>query len=156
MKREEKLFKELKYLKDDIRNSEMESAKEKLDNPKIPIKEIAIEVYDRRGIDYNKLEKGSFNNIETLVSDFSNSFKGKDKKTTRKMILELIYILLIVILLKIPFDLVNDIGYEYIEILSTKQLYYNLWNIGFLILYTITFIATAIVLLRNFNEKYNK
>ena len=72
------------------------------------------------------------------------------------MILELIYILLIVILLKIPFDLVNDIGYEYIEILSTKQLYYNLWNIGFLILYTITFIATAIVLLRNFNEKYNK
>lgn len=156
MKREEKLFKELKYLKNDIRNSEMESAKEKLDNPKIPIKEIAIEVYDRRGIDYNKLEKGSFNNIETLVSDFSNSFKGKDKKTTRKMILELIYILLIVILLKIPFDLVNDIGYEYIEILSTKQLYYNLWNIGFLILYTITFIATAIVLLRNFNEKYNK
>lgn len=156
MKREEKLFKELKYLKNDIRNSEMESAKEKLDNPKIPIKEIAIEIYDRRGIDYNKLEKGSFNNIETLVSDFSNSFKGKDKKTTRKMILELIYILLIVILLKIPFDLVNDIGYEYIEILSTKQLYYNLWNIGFLILYTITFIATAIVLLRNFNEKYNK
>ncbi len=156
MKREEKLFKELKYLKNDIRNSEMESAKEKLDNPKIPIKEIAIEVYDRRGIDYNKLEKGSFNNIETLVSDFSNSFKGKDKKTTRKMILELIYILLIVVLLKIPFDLVNDIGYEYIEILSTKQLYYNLWNIGFLILYTITFIATAIVLLRNFNEKYNK
>lgn len=156
MKREEKLFKELKYLKNDIRNLEMESAKEKLDNPKIPIKEIAIEVYDRRGIDYNKLEKGSFNNIETLVSDFSNSFKGKDKKTTRKMILELIYILLIVILLKIPFDLVNDIGYEYIEILSTKQLYYNLWNIGFLILYTITFIATAIVLLRNFNEKYNK
>ncbi len=156
MKREEKLFKELKYLKNDIRNSEMESAKEKLDNPKIPIKEIAIEIYDRRGIDYNKLEKGSFNNIETLVSDFSNSFKGKDKKTTRKMILELIYILLIVILLKIPFDLVNDIGYEYIEILSTKQLYYNLWNIGFLILYTITFIATAIVLIRNFNEKYNK
>ena len=44
MKREEKLFKELKYLKNDIRNSEMESAKEKLDNPKIPIKEIAIEV----------------------------------------------------------------------------------------------------------------
>ena len=83
-----------------------------------------------------------------------NIFKTKDSKTKRKMLVEIIYIILLLLLLKIPFDLVRDIGYDYIELLSTNNLYYNLWNIAFLVLYTITIFCTFLVLLKNFNNKY--
>ena len=34
------------------------------------------------------------------------------------MVVEIIYIVVILLLLKIPFDLVRDIGYDYLELLS--------------------------------------
>ena len=70
------------------------------------------------------------------------------------MYLEIVYIVLLLILMKIPFDLVRDIGYEYIELLTTNSLFYTLWNFAFLLLYTITLICSVIVLIRNFNKKY--
>ena len=70
------------------------------------------------------------------------------------MIIDIVYFVILLLLIKIPFDLVRDIGYEYLEMLSTNNTLYTLWNLAFLLIYTITLICTAIVLIKNFNSKY--
>ena len=150
-----RLSKELKYLTDIEKQKEIAYYNNVLENNDVNIKDIAKEIYLRRGIDYNKLNRGIINNIINTITDLTTVFKNKDSKTKGKMITEIIYIAIILLLLKIPFDLIRDIGYDYIELLSTNNLYYNLWNIAFLILYTITIFCTFIVLIKNFNAKYN-
>ena len=149
-----KLNNELKYLTDAERQKEIAYYDNALGNNDIDVKNIAKEIYLRRGIDYTKLNKGVFNNIISTITDLIAVFKNKDSKVRSKMITEIVYIVVILLLLKIPFDLVRDLGYDYLELLSTNNLYYNLWNILFLILYTITIFCTFIVLIRNFNNKY--
>ena len=70
------------------------------------------------------------------------------------MILDLIYMFLVIILVKLPFNLVRDIGYDYILIASKSTLIENLWYLLFLVLYTITALCIFIVLARGFNKKY--
>ena len=94
------------------------------------------------------------NKIKNTINEYINIFKNKDMKVTSKMILELLFDLLIVLLIKIPFDLIKNIGYDFIKVLSTNNLYDKLWNYGFLILYIITAICTLIIFLRNFKNKY--
>lgn len=125
-----------------------------LEDEKISVKDIAKEIYLKRGIDVSKLNKGLINNLIDNISELFNLFKNKDKKTKNKMYLEIVYIVLLLILMKIPFDLVRDIGYEYIELITTNSLFYTLWNFAFLLLYTITLICSVIALIRNFNKKY--
>ena len=154
MDNKKRLEKELKFLTKEALLEELESHKEILLQEKINIKQIADNIYQKRGIDIKKLNRNLTSN---LINDLTNAFAGfknKDKTIKRKMIIDIIYLVLLIILVKIPFDLVRDIGYEYIEMLSTNNLYYTLWNLAFLILYTITAICTFIVLVRNFNNKY--
>lgn len=149
-----KLEAELKYLLDDERKKEIENYNSMLDTNKVNIKEVAKEIYHKRGINYDKLNKGFLNNLTNTINELSTTFKNKDSATKRKMIIEIIYIVILLILIKVPFDLVRDIGYDYIELLSTNNLYYTLWNLIFLLLYTGTIICTFIVLIKNFNNKY--
>ena len=149
-----KLNNELKFLADAERQKEIANYNTALESNNADIKAIAKEIYLRRGIDYAKLNKGLFNNIINTITDLSTIFKNKDSKVKRKMIIEIIYIVLVLLLLKIPFDLVRDVGYDYIDLLSTNNTYYVLWNVLFLVLYTITIFCTFIVLIRNFNNKY--
>ena len=149
-----KLNNELKFLTENERQKEITNYSIALESNNANIKAIAQEIYLKRGIDYTKLNKGFFNNITNTITDLSNIFKNKDSKVKGKMIVEIIYIVLILLLLKIPFDLVRDVGYDYIALLSTNNIYYVLWNALFLVLYTITIFCTFIVLIRNFNNKY--
>ena len=154
----EKRVKELKnelnvLLKEEV-EKELILNDSKLEDEKISVKDIAKDIYLKRGIDVSKLNKGLINNLIDNISELFNLFKNKDKKTKNKMYLEIVYIVLLLILMKIPFDLVRDIGYEYIELITTNSLFYTLWNFAFLLLYTITLICSIIVLIRNFNKKY--
>ena len=149
-----KLNNELKLLTESERQKEITNYNVALESNNADVKAIAAEIYLRRGIDYSKLNKGLFNNITNTITDLSNIFKNKDSKVKKKMIIEIIYIVLVLLLLKIPFDLVRDVGYDYIDLLSTNNTYYILWNVLFLVLYTITIFCTFIVLIRNFNNKY--
>ena len=151
-----KLENELKYLTKEAKEEEIEKNKHLLESNDINIKEISRNIYINRGLDISKINNSLATNITNEFSSFLNSFKEKDKVTKRKMIIDIVYMILLLILLKIPFDLVRDIGYEYIELLSTNNTLYMIWNLGFLILYTITIICAFIALLRNFNNKYNK
>lgn len=149
-----KLEKELKYLKEEVVLEEIENNKIKINN-NINMKALAKEIYEKRGIDYSKLKT---NILSNLINEFAFALEGIKNKSTvikRKMVFDLISLILTVILIKIPFDLVRDIGYEYIEIFTTSNFLYTVWNLMFLILYTITLICSLIALIRNFNNKYN-
>ena len=151
-----KLEKELKFLTKDALRKEIENNKIKLENKDANIKKIANDIYISRGLDVNKINTGIINNLINKINMFFNNFKEKDNITKRKMIIDIIYLIILIILLKIPFNLVRDIGFDYIEIISTNNLFKLLWDLAFLLLYTITAICTSIALLNNFNENYNK
>jgi len=149
------LERELRYLKKEVIIEEIENNKTGLDYKNVNIKSLAKDIYERRGIDYSKLKTNIFS---VFINEFSlalDGIKNKSLNIKRKMIFDLLTLILIVVLIKIPFDLVRDIGYEYIEILTTSNFFYTLWDLLFLVLYTITLICSLISLIRNFNNKYN-
>lgn len=149
-----KLRNELKYLLDTEIEQEIIENDLKLNTEEVDIKELAKSIYLKRGLDIKKIKKNFFGDLVDSITEMGTLFKEKNKSTKRKMIVELIYIGILLLLIKIPFDLVRDIGYEYIEIITTKTIYFNLWNILFLIIYTITILCTLIVFIRNFINKY--
>ena len=95
-----------------------------------------------------------FNNITDTLTTFGSLFKNKDSKIRNKMIFDLLYIVVILVLIKLPFDLVRDIGYNYLDILLDNSAIDLLWRLGFLILYTITLLCCLIFFIKNFNNKY--
>ena len=149
----EKLKNELKYLLDTEIEREIELNSRELENENIDIKKLANYIYIKRGIDINKLNNNYnfLNNTERLIK----GFKNKDKDLKIKMLIDLLLMLIILFLLKAPFDLVRDIGYEYIEIISNNNIISTLWNLLILIGYTITLIFSFIKLIKNYSAKYN-
>lgn len=145
-----KLRKELIYLVEPEIDKEINANILNLENDNVDIKKIAKEIYLKRGVDITKI-KHSF--IDDL-NDLTYLFKNKDKNIKKKMYIEIFYIIILIVLMKIPIDLVRDIGYEYIEMLSSELIYYNLWNLAFLIIYTVIVICALIIFIRNFNSKY--
>ena len=149
-----KLTRELKYLPAEEIQKEIVYYNMALESENTDIREIAKEIYAKRGMDYYKLNKGIFNKIVNTFNDFIDTFNNKDKQVKGKMLLEIVYIIILLILIKIPFNLVRDLGYDFIPKLISNNLYYNLWNMAFFILYIITLICTLILLIKNFNNKY--
>ena len=149
-----RLEEELKYLVKEERVKEINNYDLVLANDNPDIKKIAKEIYLRRGLDYDKLHKGFFNNLMDTITEFGTLFKSKKSDVKGKMIRDIIIMVLLLVLLKIPFDFVRDIGFDYIDVLTTNNTFYTIWNLAFLILYTIVFICTFIVLIRNFNNIY--
>ncbi len=150
-----KLRSELKYLVEEERENEIKKISKKIDE-NTDVKKIAQEIYLERGLDYHKLNTNIFLRLINEITNVVEVFKNKNGKDKRKMILEIVYIILLLILIKIPFNLVCDIGLEYINVISNNKALNYIWNLAFLLLYTITIICTLIVLLRNFINKYNK
>lgn len=149
-----KLEKELKYLVKEERDKEIAKYEFLLANENVNIKEIAERIYNERGIDYKKLQTGIFNNLMSTFNTFSSLIKSKDSQTRKKMIFELIYIVLILSLIKLPFDFIRDIGYNYLDILGANHTIDLIWQLIFLVLYTITLIICLIMFIKNFNNKY--
>ena len=156
MKKEriEELKKELKYLVSSEIEKEIELNEKELLNENINVKEIANNIYLKRGLDIKKINNTFLEKLIIIFSEMLDIFKNKDSKLKKRMLLDLIYIALIILFIKVPIDLIRDIGYEYLEILTTSDLIYNIWNIIFLIIYTISLLCAFIVLLKNFNNKY--
>lgn len=151
---QEELTKEIECYKKFF-NSEEEKKVEFVDtiNSLGTPKELSKKIYLKRGIDPSKLKRNFINSIITSVINIINAFKNP-KNERKNMILDLIYMFLVIILVKLPFNLVRDIGYDYILIASKSILIENLWYLLFLVLYTITALCIFIVLARGFNKKY--
>lgn len=151
-KKIKELEKELKYLTDKAIEEEINKNKNRLEQEEI--KDIVNDIYLSRGLDINKIKGNISNNVFSDLVAVLNGFRNKDKVTKKNMVIDIIFFILILILIKIPFDLVRDIGYEYVELISTNHTLYTLWNLAFLLIYTITLVCVAIVLIKNFNNKY--
>lgn len=151
-KKIKELEKELQYLTDKAKEEEINKNKSRLDQEEI--KDIVNDIYLSRGLDIKKLKGNISNNVFNDLVAVLNGFRNKDKATKKNMVIDIIFLILILILIKIPFDLARDIGYEYVELISTNNTLYTLWNLAFLLIYTITLICVAIVLIKNFNNKY--
>ena len=149
-----KLEKELKFLKKEVIEEEIKKHRIDIEN-NADIKKLANDIYSSRGIDTEKLNRNITGNLINNLNLLYNGFKNKEKNIKIKMIIDLLIMFLIIVLIKIPFDLIRDIGYEYIEIISTNSLFYAIWNLLFLIIYTIVIICSFVILLKNFNNKYN-
>ena len=149
-----KLNKALKYLVKEERVKEIAKYDEVLAKDDVNINNIVKNVYLSRGIDYQKLKGNVLNDLVDTISDLRSAFLNKDSKVRTKMIVDILYIVLVLVLIKLPFDLVRDIGYDYINILTTNNTFSIIWQLVFLLLYTITFICTLVVFLKNFVKKY--
>lgn len=149
-----KLKEELKYLFDAEIDVEIQKNKAKLEIADVDIKALAREIYNQRGLDVTKLKSGFLENLTMTITDLTNIFKDKDKNIKKKMVIDLILNILLLLLLKIPFDFVRDIGADYISAIANNQVVYNVWSLAFLLIYTLTLICTFIVLIKGFNRKY--
>ena len=145
---------ELRYLTNEVKMADIEKYNNVLANDKVDIKKIAEEIYLSHGINYAKLNKGFFNNLIETITEFGSLFKNKTGNIKGKMFLEMLCMVLILVFLKVPFDFVRDLGFDYIELLTNNNVLYVIWNLVFLFLYTIVFICTLVVLMCNFNSKY--
>ena len=149
-----KLKEELKYLLDAEIDVEIQKNQEKLEVADDDIQALAREIYNQRGLDVTKLKSGFLENLTMTITDLTNIFKDKDKNIKKKMVIDLILNILLLLLLKIPFDFVRDIGADYISAIANNQVVYNVWSLAFLLIYTLTLICTFIVLIKGFNRKY--
>ena len=156
-----KLRRELYYLTKEELNKEIEcydkyfsnkSEKQVVESLGSP-KELARKIYNKRGIDSSKLNKNFVSNVTESFVNLNSAFKNK-KNDTKKMVIDILYMFIIIILVKFPFDLVKDIGFNYLEILTKNSTLELIWNLGFLILYTVVALSIFVILVRNFSKKY--
>lgn len=153
-KRIKELRSELKYLLDVEIEKEINNYSEKINDESYEIKKLAEEIYLKRGLNLDKIKsKNAFKNIISLFNELLLIFDNNQGKK-KQMIIEIIYTIVLLILLKIPFNLIRDVGYEYIDIFSSNLLFTKIWNILFVILYTITIISGFITFIKNFVKKY--
>lgn len=83
-----------------------------------------------------------------------NDFPHKEKEIKLKIIKEMIIDMIIILLSKIPFDLIKDMGLDHWKVLYKNSLYSSIWNLVFLNLYLITLICLIIFLFRSIYIKY--
>lgn len=145
-----RLRKELKYLTEEEIDKEIANYK---DIKAKDIKNVAKKIYLSRGIDYQKLNMNIISELINEITSIYNIFKKQDKKGKINIILNIVYTIILLILMKVPFILVRDIGYDYLRILSTNKILFVLWNLIFLVLYTVTAFCAFIVLIRSFTSK---
>lgn len=146
---------ELKYLTDNEREKEITINIERLQEENCNVKEIAKEIYLKRGLDLSKIKSnGLISDLINQLNEMAEIFGKKDKDTKNKMVLEIVYTAILFLLMKLPFDLIRDIGYEYIEFVSTNQIINTIWSLIFLLLYTITILCSLVIFVKKFNKKY--
>lgn len=162
-----KLKKELKFLTKDELNKEINFYekyfkseetknilfKETIESIGTP-KDVAQKIYLKRGIETKKINENYIDKIIGYKNSFIKIFKN-EKNDKTKLIVDLVIIVLIVLLLKTPFDLIKNIGYDYLFLDNPNATYEKIWETTFLILYIITMVCTLFLLVKNFIKKYN-
>lgn len=160
---EEKLY----YLVDNVRSEEIKKYESVIDNYTNmgQAEEVAIAsfgepedlvkaIYLSHGLDYKKLStgntslkgvKGSFKNFYTIIT-------GNDKKKVRNAILSFLYIILLIILLKIVFIFIRDMGSQIFSDMFTNRTFSKVYDISFEVLYVL---VAIIVFFKMFTKKFS-
>jgi len=160
----EKIKRELYILDDKVINEELnilsnkyEKSDGKLD---IDYKNTIKEIYSKHGIDVNKLNSkrgffyNEFKNIYLGLEEFLATFTGNDFKTNFFNVLDILIIVFIVILLKIPFEFVNSLLTPVITEINLDIA--NALVIILNILYAIVAIISFMILIKRSGKKASK
>lgn len=160
----EKIKRELYILDDKVINEELnilsnkyEKSDGKLD---IDYKNTIKEIYSKHGIDVNKLNSkrgffyNEFKNIYLGLEEFLSTFTGNDFKTNFFNVLDILIIVFIVILLKIPFEFVNSLLTPVITEINLDIA--NALVIILNILYAIVAIISFMILIKRSGKKASK
>lgn len=121
---------------------------------KLNIEEIAKNILENRGINLEKaLKKNNiiYKKIEDLCYTINRIVDAMSKNTAKentKIILNILIIVLVVCLLKIPFIFVKDLGLTIIEIFNNSILT-KVWDIIFEILYVIVAVIVFVTIFTN-------
>lgn len=159
----EKLY----YLVDNIRNDEINKYESVIDNyVKMGQSEenavssfgdpddLVKAIYLSHGLDYKKIfsNKASTGGIKGSFKNFYSIVTGNDKKKARNAILSFLYIILLIILLKVVFIFIRDMGSQVFSDLISGKMFSKIYDITFEVLYVI---VAIIVFFKMFAKKFN-
>ncbi len=141
-----KLKRELKYLNRENLKLALREYKD-LDNYNLNPVEEAKKIYDRLRVEIPVKQK-----FLDSISYIINIFKSKDKNLIQNMIVFFLYLLLVIIIIKVPFIYTRDMVSNIFSSLQEDGAYV-VWNLIIELLYTITSVFVLIYLI---NDKVKK
>lgn len=108
------------------------------------IDDLVTAIYLSHGLDYKKLYTGKVSGKGFIGSlkNFYNIITNKDRKAAGSALLYFLYLILLIILLKVVFIFVRDIGLQVFDEISSNSIIDRIYSITFNVLY----IACAILL----------
>ncbi len=110
-----------------------------------PVEE-ANKIYQKRGLKYTVNKNIKLLDAASILID---ELRSNNKEKTINVILFFLYLIILLILIKIPFIYVRDIIASLFNPVFINNNYYTLWNLLFEILYAITTIIVFINLIKN-------
>ena len=160
---EDKLY----YLVENIRNEEIEKYSRVIDNyvSMGQSEENAVEsfgdpedlvkaIYLSHGLDYKKLftAKLSGRGIKNSFKNFFSIITGNDKKKLRNALFNFLYIIVLIILLKIVFIFVRDLGSSMFADFVSSNKVGKIYDLSFEILYVL---VALIVFIKMFTKRFS-
>lgn len=96
-------------------------------------------IYLSHGLDYKKFNSSSITGkgIKDSFKSFYSSITGTDKKKAKNAILGFLYIILVVILLKVVFIFIRDMGTQVFSDLYSDTTFSRIYDITFEVLYVL-------------------
>lgn len=162
------LEKKLCYLVDNVRKEEINKYESVIDNyvnmgqseenainsfgdPNDLVKAI----YLSHGLDYKKLFTSNISGkgIKQAFKGFYSDISGGNKTKMKSAILYFLYIILLIVLLKIVFIFVRDLGGQFFTDLFENKTFYKIYDISFEILYIL---VATLVFFKLFTKKFNQ
>lgn len=108
------------------------------------LEDLVLSIYLSHGLDYKKIYSGKVSGKGFLVAlkNFYSLLTNKDKKKAGNALLYFIYLILLVILLKVVFIFIRDIGLQIFDEIITNSIVDRVYSITFNVIY----VACAILL----------
>ncbi len=136
------LNKELRYLNKDARQNEIEKYSN-LNNSNLNPHEIAQSIYNSYNIKIFEKET-LFNSVNIII----NKLQSKNQKIIINIIKFFLYLLVLLIVIKIPFIYIRDLLGTFFESLLYTSKAITLWYLSYELLYAITTILIFIRLIK--------
>jgi len=115
--------------------------------------DLVMAIYLSRGLNYKKLFGRNIveNSMKSAIKNFGKRVTGEDKKDARNSIIYLVYLVIFVILLKIAFIFVRDMG-ETLFLNAFNGISYKVYGIIFEILYIV---SAVILFIHLFKKRFS-
>lgn len=164
-----KLRKNLSFLKKEELEKEILSYINKIDSSKLPdteviksfgnMEDIVKEIASRHGLNYKslKIHNSWFKNFYNELIELSTILKNSEGKKKGKILLDILLLIVITCILKIPFIFVRDLGDRCIEnLLNSNLSFLAIWGLFIEIAYIIVALSFFIKTFKKWFKMINK